>query len=411
MTGRTAAQEAGQAAGQAGAAQAGTSHAAYLARARFGLLDGLRALAIAAVVFHHAPLRDRIEEVSILFRRGFLGVDFFFVISGFLITTLLLRERDRTGRISLGGFYWRRSLRILPLYLLVVTAVGAYFVFVNPAPGAAERWPFYYLFLANFLVGDIPLLAPTWSLSVEEQYYLIWPALVLLLPVRALMPLLAVLVALNVAGIMGLTGIAAPEAGPLRFALPAATYAPILLGSALALALHGAAGYRRLAAMLGRAWSAPVLAALLLGLLLGLPEDLRGLPNLAIHLTMTALLGALVIREDGPFAPLLGAAPVARIGAISYGIYLLHLIALDAGHRLAALLGAAPDGIVLHLAYIAGSVALAELSFRHFESVFLRLRHKPVGRLGRTGRRAAAGGGRSSGGTGSTRAGMKEGGS
>lgn len=360
------------------------AHAAYLARGHFGLLDGLRFVSIAAVLFHHAPIRLALTDNSILAGRGFLGVDFFFVISGFLITTLLLRERDRTGRISLRGFYWRRALRILPLYFLVVTVVGAYFVFVKNEPGAAERWPYYYLFLANFLDGHISLLQPTWSLSVEEQYYVLWPALLVFLPLRALLPVLGVLILLNVVGIMGLTGLVAPEAHILRFALPSSTYAPILIGSALAIGLHARSSHERLAAVLGRVWSGPAFAALLVGLLLVLPGDLRGLPNLAIHLTMAALLGALVIREDGPLAPVLRAAPIARIGAISYGIYLLHLIGLDIAQRLVGVLGASPGGWLLHALYLGISFALAELSFRTFEKFFLDMRHKPPGRVTRT---------------------------
>ena len=81
------------------------AHRAYLERARLGALDGLRALAIGAVLIHHSALAQEAGAWS----RGFLGVDLFFVISGFLITTLLLRERDREGTIALGPFYWRRA--------------------------------------------------------------------------------------------------------------------------------------------------------------------------------------------------------------------------------------------------------------------------------------------------------------
>ncbi len=91
---------------------------AYLRRRHFGSLDGLRALCIGAVLWHHSPLMDPASPVQLL-TRGFTGVDMFFVLSGFLITTLLLREEQATGRISLSAFYWRRALRILPGYLLL----------------------------------------------------------------------------------------------------------------------------------------------------------------------------------------------------------------------------------------------------------------------------------------------------
>ena len=160
---------------------------AWRARSHFAGLDGLRFFAILGVLFVHSPLVDMWAPHFRFFGRGFLGVDFFFVISGFLITTLLLREEDRKGRISLRGFYWRRALRILPLFLLLVTAVGGYYALIKRSPGMAELWPFYYLFLSNFLVDHIPTLAPTWSLSVEEQYYLLWPLVLMIAPRRWLL--------------------------------------------------------------------------------------------------------------------------------------------------------------------------------------------------------------------------------
>ena len=86
------------------------AHQGYLETRVFGSLDGLRAASILAVVWHHTPL---VYPDLVLSRRGFLGVDLFFIISGFLIVTLLLRERRRSGRISLRGFYVRRFLPTL----------------------------------------------------------------------------------------------------------------------------------------------------------------------------------------------------------------------------------------------------------------------------------------------------------
>lgn len=352
----------------------GNSWQVYVTKSRFGALDGLRFLAIAAVLFHHSPAKAHLGDSNIIFTRGFLGVDLFFVISGFLITALLLRERSRNGYISLRGFYYRRALRILPLYLVVVTAVGGYYVLLKEEPGAAELWPFYYLFLANFLTSDIPLLGPLWSLAVEEQYYMAWPVLLVFLPVRALLPVLYLLISVNVMGIMGFFGITPPEVGPLRFALPNATYAPILMGSALAILLHDEINHTALASVLGRRWSAPVLVMVLFLLLVMLPQNLIGLPNFAIHCTMTALVGSLVIREDNLLMPVLTFPPVVRIGMISYGIYLFHLIALDISRRLSGIFEAAEGGLMHHAGYVIYSLILAELSFRYFEKKFLAMR-------------------------------------
>src|SRR5260221_295593 len=104
-------------------------HAGYLAIRTFGSLDGLRALSILAVVWHHT--QEGFHFLPIAYR-GFLGVDLFFMISGFLIVTLLLRERRRTGTISVKKFYIRRFLRIFPPYYAVLTLVA---ITVSLRPG------------------------------------------------------------------------------------------------------------------------------------------------------------------------------------------------------------------------------------------------------------------------------------
>ena len=88
----------------------------FCAIQRFGALDGLRALSVTAVVWHHTSGMPG----PAIFTKGYLGVDFFFAISGFLITTLLVREQNATSRISLGKFYARRCLRIFPLYYVTL---------------------------------------------------------------------------------------------------------------------------------------------------------------------------------------------------------------------------------------------------------------------------------------------------
>src|SRR5678816_1344035 len=97
-------------------AGAGSRYRAYLGLERFPSLDGLRALSIVPVIWHHSTPR----QLEGVLGKGPLGVHLFFAISGFLITTLLLRERRATGAISIAGFYARRSLRIFPLYYAVL---------------------------------------------------------------------------------------------------------------------------------------------------------------------------------------------------------------------------------------------------------------------------------------------------
>ena len=359
----------------------GPDLAKYHSPRRFASLDGLRFLCIGAVLWHHAPVWQ--DDGLRLLTRGFVGVDFFFVLSGFLITTLLVRERRATGHISLKGFYWRRILRIIPVYFFVVTAVCVYYIFVKGERQYLEHAPYYYLFLSNFLSSDIPMLGATWSLAVEEQYYMLWPLLLVLLPARALLPVLAGLIALNLAAITNaLTplGITAVEAGPLVFKMFNATYAPILIGSALAILLDRPGSFDRMARLAGYRLAPLATFVILLLMLQVLPQDLRGWPNLLIHLTMAACLATLVVREDNLLRPLMTFPPIARVGEISYGIYLYHLLALHVVN-----VGLARADLqnlwVVTLLYSLLSIAIAEFSFRTWESWFLRLKDKRFGRV------------------------------
>ncbi|MCB2223600.1 MAG: acyltransferase [Actinobacteria bacterium] len=139
---------------------------------RIPALDGLRALAIAMVVGYHID-RDVVPA-------GFWGVLLFFVLSGYLITRLLIAERDRTGRVLLRGFYLRRALRLLPALGIVcisLLVVGIAWSSVLPVIG-------YYGNYARIAGVDLGLLTHSWSLAVEEHFYLVWPFVIGFVPAR-----------------------------------------------------------------------------------------------------------------------------------------------------------------------------------------------------------------------------------
>jgi peptidoglycan/LPS O-acetylase OafA/YrhL len=141
-------------------------------------LDGVRALAIALVVAFHVDRGGR----QALLPGGFLGVDVFFVLSGFLITSLLIDERAGTGRIRLGAFWGRRVARLFPL-LWALLAVFAFARWVHPIAGLTPPSPLGFLALLGYVGNWIPAtghsglfeLQYLWSLSVEEQFYVVWP--------------------------------------------------------------------------------------------------------------------------------------------------------------------------------------------------------------------------------------------
>ena len=148
----------------------------------------MRAVAVLAVMLFHGTL---VESSPLEIKGGFFGVDVFFVLSGFLITTLLVEEWQRGGRIGLGAFYARRALRLLPALAVVIVAVLVY-AQVDLDSGIAHSvriealWTALYGLNWYFVVEHNPLLTllhlgHAWSLSIEEQFYLVWPPVLLLL--------------------------------------------------------------------------------------------------------------------------------------------------------------------------------------------------------------------------------------
>lgn len=360
-----------------------TQHDAYLATRHFGSLDGLRFICIVAVIWHHAPVWTTLApNAARLASRGHVGVDFFFVLSGFLITTLLLREEAAQGQFNLRAFYWRRALRIIPIYYLVVSVAAFYDIVLKGQSGQVALLPYYYLFLSNFLtVPHIAMLDPTWSLAVEEQYYLVWPALLLVMPRRWIVPTLLVLIALNVAGALGaFAGLPPIQNAYVRLGLSGPTYAPILMGSLVAVLMHRPIGFAALWRMAGfrvapLVWFAAIIAVL------AMPGHLQGLPNLALHSAMCLALASLALREDNLLSPALRLRPIGRIGQISYGIYLYHLFALVIVEKGFEFLGTRSTWGILAI-YFGLSILIAEISFRTYEAWFLSLRHKALGRIG-----------------------------
>jgi peptidoglycan/LPS O-acetylase OafA/YrhL len=360
-----------------------SDHAIYRATKHFGSLDGVRFICIMAVLWHHAPGAREFHMMTPLFARGHVGVDFFFVLSGFLITTLLLREEDRNGRFSLRGFYWRRFLRIIPVYFLVVTVAGFNAVVLNGQTEQAALLPYYYLFLTNYLTGEgIGFLDPTWSLAMEEQFYLVWPLLLILLPRRWVVPVLIGLISWNLAAVLGVFdwfGITGFTVGKLRFALVGTTFAPILMGALLAVLLHNPRGFASIAPWLSRRAMPWLMFTTLIAALALLPKVLEGWPNLLVHSLMCLCLASLVVCEDTGMARILKLPPVVRIGQISYGIYLYHLFVRGVVVPVAMALGITSVG-VMFVALLVGSVLVAEISFRTYEHWFMSLRHKGPGR-------------------------------
>lgn len=343
------------------------SHATYLSTKVFGSLDGLRALSILAVVWHHT--QEGVHAWPIAYR-GFLGVDLFFVISGFLIVTLLLRERRRTATISLRKFYVRRFLRIFPPYygLLALVTIVALLKPGEQSNLIRRDLPYAFFYIAN-LVPMVSILNPTWSLAAEEQFYVVIPTL-LKFAGRAFPALIAIAYVLFSLPPFGFF----PSINLPTF-FRETTFGPILLGVMLAWVLDRASGYRWISQLLGHFFTPAVALAATLLLCNQSGDDISGFFRIGIHLCLVILVAACVIRERHVLAPVLRWWPIGRIGAVSYGIYLYHLLARHAVKSGMAFLGIRSQALFFLLTAIA-AWAIAELSYRLYESRFLALKSR-----------------------------------
>jgi peptidoglycan/LPS O-acetylase OafA/YrhL len=331
------------------------------------VLDGLRGIAILLVMLEHTGI----------LKNGYVGVDVFFGLSGFLITTLLYEEWERTGGISFRGFYERRARRLLPALFLVVGTFAVIYALFNPFTG----WPLgrrvvtTLLFANNWVAGlghqhDLGALSPTWSLAQEEQFYLVWPILLWLMLRSGLRPVI-------VLGFLALAIFGLIEAVPhVQRALPAydVYFSPLDRSAELLLGCAGAVVWRNGWVPWPLRWRVTewaLIALFVFLLLFDSSPQLRwiylGSAAIAVPLLITLLSAA-----DGVVAWVLTLRPLRYIGRISYGLYLCNLLI----HNLA--IHYLPGNSLYFYAAItfAGSIIVAGLSWHLVESRILGRRQR-----------------------------------
>ena len=303
-------------------------------------LDGLRAIAIIGVLLYHSGI-DWMPG-------GFLGVDVFFVLSGFLITSLILEEYDRAGRVDFRRFYLGRARRLLPAVFVMLIVVGiAVLVFYRDALSAfredalatvlyLNNWWYIVVDQSYFeSMGRPPLLKHLWSLSVEEQFYLIWPAIALVLIRRGGRPLVrrvAILAALASTAWMAFIAIRGGypiDADPSRAYFGTDSHSMgLLVGAALATVWRPG----RLSTSIP-----PSARTLVTGIGIAMVGVLVGFYTLVGEFTpwlyrggflalavFTAVLIAAATHPASPLGPALGIGVLRYIGRRSYGVYLWH---------------------------------------------------------------------------------------
>jgi peptidoglycan/LPS O-acetylase OafA/YrhL len=334
-------------------------------------LDGLRAIAVAAVFLYHS----RIDWLP----GGFLGVDLFFVLSGFLITSLLLVEWEARNRIDLLRFWLRRARRLLPALVVVVLGslvlasifarqdlahtrsdvVGSLFYYAN-----------WHQIIANHsyfnLMGNPSLLQHTWSLGVEEQFYIVWPLLLvpgLVLVGRKRLPMLVIAGIAASAALMWI--LYNPNSDPSRVYYGTDTRAFLLLmGILLALVWPWIERMRRAVPLIELLGVAALVGTVLLFLKMQdfNPTLYRG-GDLAAAFCFVVLIAAVAHPRTG-LGPALGIAPLRWVGERSYGIYLWHLPIILLLRPGVDVPWTGPGVVVLQAAIV---LAAATLSFRFVE--------------------------------------------
>ncbi len=348
------------------------SFATFTGTRHFPALDGLRAAAVLLVVTTH------LHSAAWRPLAGRQGVIAFFVLSGFIITTLLLREEAMTGRISLRGFYVRRAFRIVPLYALVlavyVVAVLALDFEPDKRAGLRHALPYFLTFTNELVIyGDgardaIPFYQ-SWSLGVEEKFYVLWPLIGFLLLGR-------------VSRLAALFGVTAAACMVQAVANPNWTrwYAPILVGCLLAALMHRPDAFARLQ-VLGRPGGAAGAVAALVATHVIHDHD-RGLGELLYPFAVASLLVVLV-TGGSPVRGALGSRVAAYVGTRAYGVYLVHILVINAIDRVVRPDASLTPRTVLNYLAVAGlSVAVADVLHRTVERPFIALGRRTSARLG-----------------------------
>lgn len=346
----------------------GQSWAAVVERKHLPALDGMRAIAVFMVILGH---------LGIPFMPADLGVTIFFVLSGFLITLLLLREEQRSATISLRRFYIRRSLRIFPAYFVYLA-----FTFSLDTALGDLRWKQVLLPALTYTVNYYNALhghpttsvAHAWSLAVEEQFYLFWPLIFLLLVPKGRVALTRFLIVaiFSVIALRSWLFLDLHVGKAYVYNAFETRFDSLAMGCLLAVAAGTPWLVRVVNRVAARLWMPVITLLLLFGARYRLGEAFRYGPGLTLEALLVAILliQLLVLAPRWPWQ-LLEVGLITYLGRLSYSLYLYHGWGSALGGKLIG-----QEGVFRLLAQIAGCIVLAMGSYHIIEMPFLRLKRR-----------------------------------
>jgi peptidoglycan/LPS O-acetylase OafA/YrhL len=344
-------------------------------RVYFKNLDGLRAIAVALVLFAHGGFPFP--------RSGGVGVDIFFVLSGFLITMILSAEAGRNGKINFRNFYCRRCLRLAPCLLLVCTSVVLARA-ISDQPLQIAQIGVVLSYTANWARAlfemDLGALTHCWSLAIEEQFYLLWPLVILVLERSSKRPMTkgSILLCLSLTlALYRFSLVGSLTAERLYFGLDTHMDG-LVMGSALTYfvkAIQDSGGLGEVVSKLLGRLVVPASIVVLVGIMATitwLDPRMSRYGFLLAALASSAIIADLVVGRHCLITRPLQAAPAVFIGRISYGLYLWHLPIFVAIESMF------PDSrfLVKFPFKLGVSVIVATASYYLFERYFLRLKSR-----------------------------------
>jgi peptidoglycan/LPS O-acetylase OafA/YrhL len=360
-------------------------------------LNGLRFIAAGLVLLQHCyqqcnkiGLCGAVSRV-VIFDRGLQAVDFFFTLSGFLITYLLLQELRAAGTVSLKNFYMRRACRIWPLYYIIL-GCGIFLLDVVYPRMYHERYfdfslgnglLMYILFLPNWMAAyhKVGLLLPLWSIGVEEQFYVFWAPLVKRFGRSAFVLVTVFLAVTLVMSILMRSAVFSNGEGPRAFFLERLRFHYMAVGCFFSCLLFHKGSWLRQSVFVRKWFCCFTVSALAYHYIIGFRAT-GAILSTALDLGLAVLYGSLIIQVSvaGSGLSFLEGKAISHLGKISYGIYMYHMVLAYLARTIIVAIHPLGTSVGLTVAFFVAvfvlTILVAHLSYEFVESYFLSIGHR-----------------------------------